>query len=94
VVICTKIQKADCAAEISANASETFFSRLATCMVIFSTVISEEEKSEKIQSVEERMAEMRESLTSAAGAMTLSRKIFTMSFAPIFLMEKRALVTF
>jgi hypothetical protein len=47
-----------------------------------------------MQSVEERMAEMRESLTTAAGAMTLSRKIFTMSFAPIFLMEKRALVTF
>ncbi len=89
MVICTKIQKADCVAEISANAAETFFSRLARCMVIFSTVISEEEKNKKFQSVEERMTEMRESLAVAAGSLTLSRKLFTMSFSKIFEMEKK-----
>jgi hypothetical protein len=94
VVISTTIQKADCVAENSANNADTFFSRLATCMVIFSTVISEEEVSKKIHTVDERMAEMRESLSSAAGALTLSRKTFTTSFSKIFEMEKRALVTF
>ena len=94
MVISTTIQKADCVAENSTSNAGLFASRLATSMVIFSNVIAEEDENGKNYTVDERMAEMRESLSAAAGSLTLSRKTFTTSFSKIFEMEERALVTF
>ena len=94
MVISTTIKKADCIAENSANNADSFASRLATSMVIFSNVISEEQSNGINHSVDQRITEMRDSLAAAAGNLTMSRKTFTTSYSKIFEMEKRALVTF
>ena len=88
-------------AEFQSNDSNSFASRLATCRLIYKTIIQQEEQKGETYTAQERLTLMRQTLRGAGPTeqgdeketMTLSKACFNDNFAAIFQMEKAALVT-
>ena len=83
-------------AEFQSNDSNSFASRLATCRLIYKTVIQQEEQKGETYTAHERLTMMRQTMRSSEQddeTMTLTKTCFNDNFAAIFQMEKPALVT-
>ena len=76
--------------EGAARNSNSFASRLAACLCIHADLVAE---NEALRDGAERLKAMKEFFDTGDGKYTISRKSFGDTFAPVFRMSSKSLVT-